>query len=189
MSSPRPASHSAELGQTLRYARERKGFTQPQIAELLNEELGENFRAPTISKIEKGTRPLSLQEAAALSRILEISPSSMFEHFGELTKAESRLDQLSERLRALSYGIKGEHILEATRIREEFRELQALYEQEKFTDLQEVSVIFSNSDEVDEQLGFIIKLLSRASEQALFVDENINLGIAASMEADRQKGK
>jgi transcriptional regulator with XRE-family HTH domain len=61
----------------LRGVRERKRWTQLELARVLTEDLGEETHQATITKIEKGTRGVSLDDALRLAAVLDVSPLNM----------------------------------------------------------------------------------------------------------------
>src|SRR5215217_1050226 len=69
------------VGANLQLHRKAKGYSQSDLAGLL-EQRGLPFQQQTILKIEKGSRPLKLEEASVIADILGIELSSLTEQFG-----------------------------------------------------------------------------------------------------------
>ena len=64
----------SSVGERIRQARERMGWSQGRIARSMQAEGHPNFHQTTISRIEKGERPVTTDECAALGRVLGSSP-------------------------------------------------------------------------------------------------------------------
>lgn len=63
--------YDERVGRNVQELRKARGFTQSELAEMVTES-GIPFRQQTIVKIEKGQRPLRLQEAAFIASALEV---------------------------------------------------------------------------------------------------------------------
>jgi transcriptional regulator with XRE-family HTH domain len=68
------------VGANLQLHRKAKGYSQSDLARLL-EQHGLPFQQQTILKIEKGSRPLKLEEASVIADVLGIELSSLTEQF------------------------------------------------------------------------------------------------------------
>lgn len=94
-----------EFGARIRDWRKHKGWSQLQLASALCEAGFIDLHQTTVSKIEAGTRPLGVAEAAAIAVALGLEPMAIFgpEDFynGFLTGirfAASKLDALAREL-------------------------------------------------------------------------------------------
>jgi transcriptional regulator with XRE-family HTH domain len=66
------------VGEEVRRTRDRKGWSQQQLADML-EDLGADwFDRSTIAKIETGARNVSLEDCIALAVALDVPPSALF---------------------------------------------------------------------------------------------------------------
>lgn len=61
------------IGDRVRQAREARGMTQAELSQALRDRGSSHFHPTTISRIEKGERPLRLSDALALSSVLDTS--------------------------------------------------------------------------------------------------------------------
>ena len=61
----------------LRAARQERGMTQIDLADQMAE-LGFPWSQPTVARVERGRRPLSLAEAHALMDILELNRGNLY---------------------------------------------------------------------------------------------------------------
>lgn len=85
------ADRTAEkIGALIRQAREERSMSQAALAEELSARTGSNFVHTTIGKIEKGTRSVSLVEAAHIADVLRIDWRSLF----EMLKPRSSADEI-----------------------------------------------------------------------------------------------
>lgn len=66
-----PSDVDETFGETLREARERRGFSQSALADEM-QRLGFEFQQQTIYKIESGNRKVTIGEAAAFARALAL---------------------------------------------------------------------------------------------------------------------
>jgi len=67
----------------LRAARQERGMTQIDLADQMAE-LGFPWSQPTVARVERGRRPLSLAEAHALMDILEQNQSNLYRRIDSL---------------------------------------------------------------------------------------------------------
>ncbi|WP_218220244.1 helix-turn-helix transcriptional regulator [Nesterenkonia sp. Act20] len=65
------------FSQNLRERRVEQGLSQDALAELMQEQGFEGFNQMTVSRLEKGTRPVRLSEARALAFLLQTSTEQM----------------------------------------------------------------------------------------------------------------
>jgi len=111
------------LGAWVREAREHRGWSQETLARQLGETAGIDLHQSAVARLERGERPIRLNEAAALSKILNLdlrmfSPRAeipTFVTFKEVQQAEETLSGLAS---------------EEARVREELRSLHERYEEE-----------------------------------------------------------
>jgi transcriptional regulator with XRE-family HTH domain len=75
-----PIDFNQRVGANLQLHRKAKGYSQSDLAGLL-EQRGLPFQQQTILKIEKGSRPLRLEEASVIADTLGIELSSLTEQF------------------------------------------------------------------------------------------------------------
>jgi transcriptional regulator with XRE-family HTH domain len=68
-----PILEATSIGQRIRFARERKGWSQVELAHALN--LGQR----AISELEQGKRRLTVQEAATVAKLLDVPLLTFFE--------------------------------------------------------------------------------------------------------------
>jgi transcriptional regulator with XRE-family HTH domain len=78
------------VGANVQRFRKAADMSQAELAHQLTER-GFSFQQPTVLKVEKGTRPLKVDELAAVAEVLRISPGSLFEQADERL---APLDQL-----------------------------------------------------------------------------------------------
>jgi transcriptional regulator with XRE-family HTH domain len=83
---PLPTAFNQRVGANLQLHRKAKGYSQSDLAMLL-EQHGLPFQQQTILKIEKGARPLRLEEAVVIAEILEIDLNALTQQFGDETTA------------------------------------------------------------------------------------------------------
>jgi transcriptional regulator with XRE-family HTH domain len=88
-----PIDFNQRVGANLQLHRKAKGYSQADLAGLL-EQHGLPFQQQTILKIEKGSRPLKLEEAFVIADILGIELSSLTEQFGNDTIAAAATEIL-----------------------------------------------------------------------------------------------
>src|SRR5215217_1200675 len=81
------------VGANLQLHRKAKGYSQSDLAGLL-EQRGLPFQQQTILKIEKGARPLKLEEASVIAGILGVELSDLTEQFGNETIAATATEIL-----------------------------------------------------------------------------------------------
>jgi transcriptional regulator with XRE-family HTH domain len=67
----------------LRAARQSQGMTQLDLADQMAE-LGFPWSQPTVARVERGRRPLSLAEAHALLDILELNSGNLYRRIDPL---------------------------------------------------------------------------------------------------------
>lgn len=63
----------ARLAENIRWARERAGLSQEQLAEQMREVAGYGWHQQTVARTETGTRPVRADEMVALSDVLNVS--------------------------------------------------------------------------------------------------------------------
>lgn len=78
----------ALVGANVQRLRQAAGMSQTELAQRLEEDLGRGFQQQTVLKVEKGTRPLKVTEAAAVARILRCSVETLLKRSSD---AEDRL--------------------------------------------------------------------------------------------------
>jgi transcriptional regulator with XRE-family HTH domain len=61
----------------IREVRQRRGLSQRALAEIIDSELGYSLDAPTISKIEKRTRSVTLDDLLVIAAALNIAPFAL----------------------------------------------------------------------------------------------------------------
>lgn len=64
----RPVNLNKAIGKKLKYARERRGYSQQQLADQAH------FNQCSISNIEAGRRRISVENLITFSKILKVSP-------------------------------------------------------------------------------------------------------------------
>ncbi len=67
-----PIDHEAHFAQNLRHQREAKGWSQGDLARRMQEVGWRNFHQTTVSRIEKGERPIRLGEAKTIASLLSV---------------------------------------------------------------------------------------------------------------------
>lgn len=72
-----PSTASATFGRKVRELRIAAGLTQQQLAERLSR-AGRSYHQTTVAKLEKGTRPTTLDELAPLASALGVSQADFF---------------------------------------------------------------------------------------------------------------
>jgi transcriptional regulator with XRE-family HTH domain len=105
------------VGANLQLHRKAKGYSQSDLAGML-EQRGLPFQQQTILKIEKGTRPLKLEEAYVIADILGIELSSLTEQFGNDELAATAAEVL-QRAAVINRTKKGMEDLREKRRRED----------------------------------------------------------------------
>lgn len=68
---------STILGQNVTAAREKRGWTQAELAEQMSNLLGKPFNTSTVNRLEKGNRPTPLTEVFALAELLRVSVNDL----------------------------------------------------------------------------------------------------------------
>src|ERR1700734_1450400 len=63
----------SRFGQELQRERTRRGWTQPQMAELLSAKGITSIHSTTLAKIEAGNRSVRINEAVAIADLLDVS--------------------------------------------------------------------------------------------------------------------
>src|SRR4029450_4161698 len=118
------------VGANLQLHRKAKGYSQSDLAGLL-EQRGLPFQQQTILKIEKGPRPLRLEEAFVIADILGIELSSLTEQFGNETIAAAATEIL-QRAAAIARQDKSVEELHDKRLREDeaWRQVRSRWVQE-----------------------------------------------------------
>src|SRR5215217_1703109 len=127
------------VGAKLQRIRKAAGLSQADLATQL-EARGLPFQQPTILKVEKGSRPLKLEEAYAIAQILRVNVASLSQHIDNET-AEWAVAQL-ERCNLL--------IAQTERGIQEARKRAQLDEQAAYAFLERVTVA---KREAEQQLG------------------------------------
>jgi transcriptional regulator with XRE-family HTH domain len=112
------------VGANLQLHRKAKGYSQSDLAGQL-EQRGLPFQQQTILKIEKGARPLKLEEAYVIADILGINLSSLTEQFGNDELAATAAEIL-QRVAAIVRMKKGLEDLQERRRREDEDTLRAV---------------------------------------------------------------
>jgi transcriptional regulator with XRE-family HTH domain len=100
-----PIHFNQRVGANLQLHRKAKGYSQSDLAGLL-EQRGLPFQQQTILKIEKGARPLKLEEASVIADILGIEMSSLTEQFSNDTLAAT-VTEILQRSAAITRMKKG----------------------------------------------------------------------------------
>lgn len=72
-----PACHIGSMGNRIKYLRQKKGLTQPALAELIDS------TPPTVARLESGDRRLTDKWVFKLSEALECHPGELFEEMPE----------------------------------------------------------------------------------------------------------
>ena len=122
------------VGTNLQLHRKAKGYSQSDLAGLL-EQRGLPFQQQTILKIEKGSRPLKLEEAFVIADVLGVELSSLTEQFGNEAIAAAATEIL-QRAAVIARFKKG---IEETREHNRQREEESLQAIARFTrELREV---------------------------------------------------
>src|SRR5215212_359391 len=125
---------SQRVGTNLQLHRKAKGYSQSDLAGLL-EQRGLPFQQQTILKIEKGTRPLKLEEALVIADTLDIELSALTEQFTNDAIAAAATEIL-QRAAVIARFKKG---IEETREHHRQREEESLQAIARFTrELREV---------------------------------------------------
>jgi transcriptional regulator with XRE-family HTH domain len=119
-----PIDFNQRVGANLQLHRKAKGYSQSDLAGLL-EQRGLPFQQQTILKIEKGARPLKLEEASAIADILGIEMSSLTEQFGSETLAAT-VTEILQRVAVINRNKKGMEDLRERRRREEEDNLRVI---------------------------------------------------------------
>lgn len=115
------------LGRNVRALRERLGWSQDRLAEMLSVQLDRDVKGVTVLRLEKGTRPTTVGELFALSLIFEIPAEDL------LTKDSESIIEFSSLKTALR-GMEEAHAKLQTAI-ENFRISQAMFDSEWTPDL------------------------------------------------------
>jgi transcriptional regulator with XRE-family HTH domain len=110
------------VGANLQLHRKAKGYSQSDLAGLL-EQRGLPFQQQTILKIEKGSRPLKLEEASVIADVLGIELSDLTEQFGNETIAAVATEIL-QRVAVINRTKKSMEDLQERRRREDEDTLQ-----------------------------------------------------------------
>ncbi|MFI2702871.1 helix-turn-helix transcriptional regulator [Cellulosimicrobium composti] len=86
-------AEDAAFAESVKRLRERKGWSQGELARRLQDVGWENFHQTTVSRIEKGERPVRLSEARALANALDSSVGDMVQsgELGELRRDLAKL--------------------------------------------------------------------------------------------------
>jgi transcriptional regulator with XRE-family HTH domain len=71
-----PIDFNRRVGENLQRIRKAAGWSQADLADRLSAR-GLSFQQPTILKVEKGSRPLKLEEACAIAEELEVTVASL----------------------------------------------------------------------------------------------------------------
>ncbi len=80
------------MGEYVATLRAEKGWTQAELARRLAE-VGEPIHATAVTRLEKGTRSIRLNEWFALLQVLDRSPVDYFTHAQTVEEFGSRLEQ------------------------------------------------------------------------------------------------
>jgi transcriptional regulator with XRE-family HTH domain len=78
MSQPSPTDFNQRVGENLHQIRKAAGLSQADLAERLTAR-GLSFQQPTILKLEKGSRPLRLEEASAIAEELGVNVAALLQ--------------------------------------------------------------------------------------------------------------
>lgn len=65
---------ATSVGERVRQARESWGWSQGDVARHMRTENHPNFYQTTVSRIENGARPVTVEECSALANVLRVSP-------------------------------------------------------------------------------------------------------------------
>lgn len=91
------------IGQRVATLRANAGLLQPQLAEKMEARLGKSYNATLISRLEKGQRPLTVNELIALADIFGVSEQSLISRRGPIDVAaanwQNREQDCSHRLK------------------------------------------------------------------------------------------
>src|SRR5215217_5323917 len=118
------------VGTNLQLHRKAKGYSQSDLAGLL-EQRGLPFQQQTILKIEKGSRPLKLEEASVIADTLGIELSALTEQFGNDAIASAATEVL-QRAAVIARQDKSVEELREKRLREDedWRQVRSRWVQE-----------------------------------------------------------
>ncbi len=83
-----PTDFNRSVGQNLQVLRKAAGLSQTDLAEALSAR-GLPFMQQTVLKVEKGSRPLKLEEAATAADVIGVTISDLFTAPGEVSGGES----------------------------------------------------------------------------------------------------
>lgn len=72
-----PETLNARIGAAIRRERERRDWTQTDLAEAMGKVLGSPMNRVVLGRVEAGTRPLTLPELQAVDIVLGISPGEL----------------------------------------------------------------------------------------------------------------
>lgn len=93
-------SPNALSGQIIRAHRQQLGLSQSQVADGLGVRLGRNFDPSSVTRAEKGQRPISIDELFAFAFVLDMNPADLLpkpdqaERIRRLADAAANLDKL-----------------------------------------------------------------------------------------------
>jgi transcriptional regulator with XRE-family HTH domain len=100
---PDSADFNECVGSNVQRFRKAVGMSQTDLAQALTER-GASFQQQTVLKVEKGSRPLKLDEAALIADILTVPMFDLLimrSNAGELVEAAIELNKANETLRRL----------------------------------------------------------------------------------------
>lgn len=130
-----PTDFNHRVGWNLRRFRNDAGLSQADLATALAVR-GFPFQQPTVLKVERGSRPLKLDEAYAIAEVLGIDPANLTRHGSKVTAAQGAVlaaqHNYSELLaRVTAHQVDGEALSKALRhageqLREANKRLAAL---------------------------------------------------------------
>ncbi|MFD8156612.1 helix-turn-helix transcriptional regulator [Streptomyces malaysiensis] len=95
----------AIFGARVRDLRTSRGWNQDELAEQLGRIMGKKYDPTTITRLEKGRRPVSLQEAAAITRLFGSKLQDMLS--GDLPEMQQWLAQTKSDLPELQVDLRG----------------------------------------------------------------------------------
>lgn len=123
MNNPTPAETSVEewFGRRVSEHREAAGWSQQHLAEELGRRLGKTVKQPTITRIERGTRPTTIAELFALSEAFGVPVQSLLPGESNFDALASDLESRAQQLESQQVELEVRHReieSEAERIRE-----------------------------------------------------------------------
>lgn len=177
---------SVNFGQRVRELRKAAGLTQTELAERLGQ-WGRSYHQTTVAKLEKGTRPTTLDELIPLAAALGVSQREFFEDPTPADLAEHRVRETEQELLSIRSEL-GHVQARFVHLRGELEKTVELYSR-RVAALREYDTAAAGErilavEDLKEEIGTLQDISPAAMEEARLEAENLQ-DLSDTLDAER----